>query len=354
VNCAVLVIGDMNLGALAESYARGFERIGLEVFRFDTEAALYRSTCLARNRLTRRLTRRLGWTRLNREVTETVYAIRPELIFAVKASFLDPETIRSIRRDITGSFVNCYPDNPYIGVRLDPRETSALRHDLIDVLREYSAVLMWERGLRARLVNDGVQAEYLPFGVDPELCRASAAAENLQCRFCARQHRVVFVGTNSRARRAEISKIRRHPAGIWGSNWPTRWKPPSADHRVHRAVWGKSPGQIYAQAAVSLNILNAESLDGHNMRTFEIPANGGVMLSRFTSAQNELFPEGEAALYYRSPEEIDDLLDSILDNRKLRDRVRDAAVRIANDHSYEMRAATVWNCFRDTRRRLIA
>jgi spore maturation protein CgeB len=354
VKRTVLVIGDMSLGALAESYARGFERIGLHVVRFNSEEALRRSSRLARNRLTRRLTRRHGWTMLNHEITEIAYAIRPELVFAVKASFLDPDTIRLIRRNITSSFLNCYPDNPYVGIRLDPRETSALRRDLIDVLREYSTVLMWERNLESRLARDGVRAEYLPFGVDRELFHAPSVTESSRCISCRSQHQVVFVGTNSRARRLEISRIRRHSVAIWGNNWPIRWKPPSAEHQVHGAVWGKAVCRIYAHASVSLNILNAESLDGHNMRTFEIPASGGVMLSRFTPAQNELFPEGEAALYYRSPEEIDDLIESTLRDGDLRDRIRATAMRIATDHFYERRAEAVWNDFRETSRALIA
>ena len=59
----------------------------------------------------------------------------------------------------------------------------------------------------------------------------------------------------------------------------------------------------------SLNVLNAENLGGPNMRTFEIPASGGVMLARYSPEQDEFFPEGEAALYYRSPAEIDDKID---------------------------------------------
>ena len=40
MNHKVLVIGPLNKGALAESYARAFERLGMEVVRFDSEVAL--------------------------------------------------------------------------------------------------------------------------------------------------------------------------------------------------------------------------------------------------------------------------------------------------------------------------
>ena len=49
MNHKVLVIGPLNEGALAESYARAFERLGMEVLRFDSERAdssrpLFRAT----------------------------------------------------------------------------------------------------------------------------------------------------------------------------------------------------------------------------------------------------------------------------------------------------------------------
>ncbi len=77
--------------------------------------------------------------------------VRPDLIFAVKCSFFHPETIREIRKSTGVPFVNHYPDHPYMGVRWRPREASALRRDLIEVLRQYSIVFMWERSLMERL-----------------------------------------------------------------------------------------------------------------------------------------------------------------------------------------------------------
>jgi spore maturation protein CgeB len=96
-----------------------------------------------------------------------------------------------------------------------------------------------------------------------------------------------------------------------------------------------------ARAAVSLNVLNAENLGGPNMRTFEIPASGGVMLARYSPAQHEFFPEGEAAAYYRSPAELDEKIDGLLRDRELRERLRRNAVRLAAAQTYDVRAATV-------------
>ena len=337
----VLVIGPLEEGALAQSYARAFERLGLEVARFDSERALRQASRFTGNRVLRRALRSVLWNRVNREAREFAQRVRPDLIFAVKCSFFHPETIRRIRKSTGVPFVNHYPDHPYMGVRWRPREASALRRDLIEVLRQYSIVFMWERSLMQRLQHDRVDARFLPFAADPELYQPRSGDEGLTCAGCDASHDVAFVATFSRARCAEVSAIRRHTVAIWGNNWPREWRGLSGQHRVHPPVWGRAVSDVYARAAVSLNVLNAENLGGPNMRTFEIPASGGVMLARYSPEQDEFFPEGEAAVYYRSPEEIDDKIDLLLGDRDLRRRLRRNALRLAAEQTYDVRAATV-------------
>jgi glycosyltransferase involved in cell wall biosynthesis len=340
-NNKVLVIGPLNDGALAESYARAFERLGMEVVRFDSEVALMRASRFAGNRILRRALRPALWNAVNREAVEVAERVRPALIFAVKCSFFHPETIRQIRKSTGVPFVNHYPDHPYIGIRRDPREASALRRDLIEVLRQYSIVWMWERSLVERLHRDGVEAKYLPFGVDPELYRPQSVSEGLHCDACRLNHDVAFVATYTRFRCAEVAAIRKHTIAIWGDNWPQEWRTTSGQHRAHPPVWGKGVGDIYARAAVSLNVLNAENLGGPNMRTFEVPGSGGVMLARYSAEQHEFFPENEAAVYYRSPAEIDDKIDWLLRDPELRARIRRNGARLAAAQTYDVRAAHV-------------
>ncbi len=77
------------------------------------------------------------------------------------------------------------------------------------------------------------------------------------------------------------------------------------------------------------------------MRTFEIPGSGGVMLARHSAAQDEFFPENEAAVYYRSPGEIDDKIELLLRDRELRAQIRRNAARLAAEQTYDVRAAQV-------------
>lgn len=341
----ILVIGPFNEGDLAESYARAFERLGMQVVRFDSDVAMNQASRFSGNRILRRALQPALWNAVNRQAIEVAERAQPHLVFAVKCSFFHPQTVRRIRKSTGAPFVNHYPDHPYLSVRWMPKEASSPRRDLIEVFRQYSIVWMWERSLVERLRRDGVEARFLPFAVDPHLFRPQAPSnpngEELPCDACNTTHDVAFVAHFSRHRGAEVAAIRRHKVAIWGTNWPREWQMPSGQHRVHPPVWGRAVSSIYARARVSLNVLNAENLGGPNMRSFEIPASGGVMLARYSPEQCEFFPEGEAALYYRSPEEIDDKIDLLLRDDELHARLRRNAVRLAAAQTYDVRAATV-------------
>lgn len=65
------------------------------------------------------------------------------------------------------------------------------------------------------------------------------------------------------------------------------------------------------------------------------------MLARYSKAQDEFFPENEAAVYYRSPAELDDKIELILRDPELRARIRKNGSRLAAAQTYDVRAAQV-------------
>jgi spore maturation protein CgeB len=339
-NRRILVIGPSHEGSLPRSYARAFERLGMKVFHFDDERALFESGRWAKNRILRRALRGRLWKQMNEATLKVADEFRPALVFAVRASYLEAETVSRMREGLGAAVMNYYPDNPYIGVPLDPRKPSTQRRDLIEVLKQYSTVWMWEESLLRRLRGEGVEGEFLPFGVDPEQFRPEGKGEPFFCEACGCEHAVVFVGTCTAARLKEIESIRKHPVAIWGNGWPKAWGWGSG-HRVHPPVYGRKLARIYGAAPVALNVLNAESLEGHNMRTFEVPASGGVMLARYTKAQAQFFPEREAAVYYKSASDIDAKIEELLADAALRARIRREAVRLAAAHTYDLRAAEI-------------
>jgi spore maturation protein CgeB len=338
----LLLIGPFGSGHLADSYARAFERLGTDVVRFDSDRAYFEASAFAHNRFSRRALRPWLWGKVQRATLALARTVQPDAVMAVKCAFLDPETVRTVTRELGVPFVNYYPDNPYCGVPLNPRKTSAQRRNLIEVLKTYTHVWTWEPALTRRLQADGVAADYLPFGVDDEIFRPDATGPSPSCGECAHDHRVVFIGQHSDKREAHLSAIRQHAVGVWGSRWSRAAARFNGRHTLHRAsAFGGASAALYRAADVSLNVVDDLNMPGHNMRTFEITGSGGVMLASYTAEQAAIFPEGEAAAYYRTPDELDDLVRRLCEDRAWTARLRRNATAIAAEHSYGRRAAHV-------------
>ncbi len=341
----ILLIAPFGEGLLGESYARAFGQLGHEVVRFDSDRAYFEAAWYARNRWARRLLRPLLWSRLNRRTVEAVRSSRPDLVWIAKGPYLHAETVRRLRVESGLPVVNYYPDNPYCGVPLDPRKTSAQRRDLIRVLREYTRVYTWDRQLVRRLATDGVNAAHVPFAADTAVYRPIAADRCAEC--CEAPHAVVFVGQHDAKRQRAVDAVRSHSVGLWGARWRRAERrfvarPAGARHVIHaRPAFGSACAALYRTAEVSLNVVNDLNMPGHNMRTFEIPASGGVMVATYTAEQAEFFPEGEAAWYYRDPAELDEVVSRLRSDRRLRERTRETALRIAREHDYGKRAEAI-------------
>ena len=334
----LLIIGPFGAGQLPHSFARAFESLGHRVVRYDSDAAYLQRSGVTRHRLVRRLLRPHLWNAMNREVLDLVSRTRPDGVLTVKGTFLHPRTIASIRDRLAVPIANYYADNPYCGVPWSPRKSSTQRRDLVEALREYTRVWIWEPGMAARLDADGVRSAYLPFGVDPEAFHPLPEGEG---EGGTRRHDVVFVGQHSDKRQAHLAAVRR-PVAVWGSRWQRAAAAIGGRHQIHPdGLFGEQCARAYATASVSLNIVDDLNMPGHNMRTFEIPASGGLMLATYTREQAEMFPPGEAALYYDDPRDIDRLLDGVLGDPARLQRMRRTALALSARHHYRERARTM-------------
>jgi hypothetical protein len=337
----ILIVGPFAPGFLAESYAKAFERLGLDVIRFDSDSAYFGAGTFSRYRVTRRAFRWLYWARVNKALLSAARNARPDVVLAFKAPFMEPGTIDILRRELGSVVVNYYPDNPYCGVPWNPRKTSAQRRDLVDVLRYYDKVWIWEPGMADRLRRDGVKASYLPFAVDDQIFQPRELRHSL-CPECGEAHSVVFIGQHSDKRGAHVSAIGAHRVSLWGNRWSRESTAFAERHRIHSTpAFGPRCADLYNGASICLNIVDDLNMPGHNMRTFEIPGSGGLMLAAYTKEQDELFPEGVAAAYYRDPTEIDSIIAALLADPERMHRMRREASSLAKRHTYVERSKTI-------------
>ena len=121
------------------------------------------------------------------------------------------------------------------------------------------------------------------------------------------------------------------------------------------ALGHKPPETVrdWTAAKVNLCLVRRANRDGHVMRSFEIAAVGGCMLAEDTDEHREIFgPDGEAVLYFRTPEEAGARARALVANPTERARLS-ASIRtriVAGRHTYRERLASMLDATAELRR----
>lgn len=326
-----LVIGEFGPGALAGYYARALEMLGWRAVRYDMQRGYTRGGLLRHARPVRRLLRRPLWALMARETIALARRHRPDLIVATKAPFLDVESVNALRRR-GAPVAMIYPDSPY--------GDYTQRADVLAVLAAYDRVYIWGRHLVARLGADGVtSARYLPFAFDPGDYGVAGPAARASC---GRAHAIAFIGQRYDKREVWLLALRGLDVGVWGLGWERTGALRAAGHCVHaEPAHGPAAGAIYRGAALALNVLHADNVPAHNMRTFEIPPCGAVMLSEATAEIASFFPPERACLLAADPGALRAHAERALADRAVIRQISAEGARAAAPHTYQARVRTI-------------
>ncbi len=99
---------------------------------------------------------------------------------------------------------------------------------------------------------------------------------------------------------------------------------------------GVAQSAAFRRAGVSINVNSLATPNMINMRGFEVPAAGGVLVSDDRPALRAAFDVGTEVLAFRRLDELPDLVGDVLRDRDRRDAIATAArARVERDHSWD-------------------
>jgi spore maturation protein CgeB len=136
---------------------------------------------------------------------------------------------------------------------------------------------------------------------------------------------------------------------VYGHGWKRTRLAIRKNIRIHEAVYGQAYWNKLRQYRVQLNIFRKHNLGSHNMRTFEIPAVGGIQLTPFSEEQAGFFEENKEIFFYRDIGELEDKCRYLLDlPGKEVNAIREAARRrsATSGYTYRDRSLLVYNTFK--------
>jgi spore maturation protein CgeB len=230
----------------------------------------------------------------------------------------------------TAGWINYYPDDP---LNVQSRGTS--NASVVRAIPFFDLYVLWTpRLLDAVKAAGAKRAALLPFGFDCEAHRPLAGVKEISPSY------VSFVGARDRERESILNSIADLNLRIYGENWDRVSRDSPLRGKVSpRPIFGHDFARVVGESAVSVNLLRAQNFGAHNMRTFEIPAMGGVMLTTRSEEQQAIFPDREAALMFSELHEFRTAVDELLADCDLRQRLRTRALKRVDAHTYDARAA---------------
>jgi spore maturation protein CgeB len=145
-----------------------------------------------------------------------------------------------------------------------------------------------------------IKTAFLPFGF--ELSEAEYAAVESAPEI----HKICFIGNPGKTRINTIRYLATSgfEVDVYGHGWNQTALKKIKNVNIFDAVYGQEFWKKLRQYRVQLNIFRKHNVGSHNMRSFEIPAIGGIQLAPYSAELADLFTEGKEIFFYRNDEDL--------------------------------------------------
>lgn len=247
-------------------------------------------------------------------VVEVCREIRPRWLLSTGLAPVNREGLVAIGR-MGVERINFLTDDPWNPAHRAPW--------FLQALVSYDHVFSPRRSNIADLRRHGCRAvEYLPFAYSPTLQFPEPPSPGEQARFASD---IVFIGGADPDRLPYLSALIR--AGFSLALYGTYWE---RNPQTRRHARGYADPSTYRKAvggaAVALCLVRRANRDGHTMRSFEIPAIGGAMLTEDTAEHREIFgDDGRAVMFFRTVPQMVERVRLLLEDEQERRRLAQTA-----------------------------
>ena len=220
--------------------------------------------------------------------------------------------------------INIYTDNPF-----NFKSSATASKNIISNIKNYDIFCIWSEELKKKLEKKFKKTKffYLPFGY-------SKNNHHLKKKKIVSK-KISFVGAYDKNRYEILKKIN-FKVDIYGNDWP-KFK----NHTVNKYIKNKELIDVVAKSEISLNILRKQNYTSHNMKTFEIPSMGGLMLTTRSKEQNKFFPENNASFMFDSIKDLNKKIIYIFKNKNKSKKIRQKGYSLSVKHSYEQRTKSL-------------
>ncbi len=290
----ILIIGSAHEAALEHIYAKHLSALhnAVKIYPIQDLFLSYYTKSLLN-----KITFRLGWSsiydQLQKAVISFVAKYEPSHIIVFKGMELLPATLH-VWKSKGIKLINYNPDNPFLfsgrGSGNENVSNSILLYDLY---------CSYDSSIVKQLQDRGVKSTLVPFGFELDELEYQKIENTPEI------NRVCFLGNPDKERAQFINRlINMHiDIDLYGTNW-SRYIPSNSNSvNIYPPVYGLDFWKTLRRYAVQLNLMRIHNLNSHNMRSFDIPGAGGIMLAPRTADHQLYFEEGKEVFLFKDIEE---------------------------------------------------
>jgi spore maturation protein CgeB len=316
----ILILGAFNQGALENYYLKGLQRAGAHCDKFDITgdyyAAISRSLL---NKVINKLDGDFFSKDINKKLLDFLAGKQFDAILVFKGLTLYTSTIKKLKTHTR--ILCCYnPDHPFKFFSAG----TGNKH-ILDSIALYDIYFTFSTNISEKLRKDWKTDSYVvPFGYDDADLTSYRSTRSVF------QDKWLFIGTWDKERMNWLRNVHDPNLNIYGDGkWTTRGQKSKTVTSAYRGgpLYDARYIEAIQNASGVINLLRRQNIEegSHNMRTFEVPGYGGLLIANRTAEQVAFFEEDKEAIFFGTVEELNDKLNFMGRNPEIVSRIKEAA-----------------------------
>ena len=333
-NKSILIVGSFAKGVLENQFVRGFLNQGLTVHKFDIvmESLFFSNNII--KKVGSKFYRPFFLQQKNSELLKYCSILKPDIILIFKGMNIYPETIKNLK-SYTKIICNYNPDHPFLFF------SKGSGNDFVrNSIPFYDIHISYSLSITEKLKSVyNTNAYCIPFGYD----------ETVQTSYIPDvANYFVFIGVWDKEREAFFNQLPELPIKIFGPAWG-KSKGHSYNYYQRKSLLDNEYYSTSYSALGCINLLRKQNIveDSHNMRTFEVPGVGGLLISQRTEEQLMYFEENKEAIYFSDVYELMDKIKAIRKGLFNIEQIKKNALNrsVKSNYSYQFRVKDLLDIF---------
>jgi hypothetical protein len=240
---------------------------------------------------------RLGFSKIYKKINldfiEYINQNSFDIIWVFKGMEMFPETLNKISKmDI--KLINFNGDHPF-----EYSYRGSGNKNVLNSIKYYDLHLTYSTLIKEQIKNKyGIDCYWLPFAFEYTEPKYPKKEEEIL--------RACFIGNPDKFRTKKILELAKAkiPVTVYGNQWNNWLKDEELDIEINSPIYKADFVKIAYKYRFQLNIFRPHNENSHNMRTFEMPGLGCIMLAPKSNEHSILFKESEEYFCYSNDSEF--------------------------------------------------